>query len=70
MSKKPRLTGIEKAIKKAKGIRPLANLVGINKDVVRKSKNRGWLTPEHCPAVSDATGVPLHELNPKVFRAA
>jgi DNA-binding transcriptional regulator YdaS (Cro superfamily) len=70
MKKKPRLSGIKKAIQIAGGIRPLATLIGANKDVIRKSDNRGWLTPKHCPAVSEATGVPLHELNPEVYRAA
>jgi DNA-binding transcriptional regulator YdaS (Cro superfamily) len=70
MSKKPRVTGIQKAVNSAGGIRPLANLIGVNKDVIRKSLNRGWLTPKHCYAVCEATGVPLHELNPDVFRQA
>jgi DNA-binding transcriptional regulator YdaS (Cro superfamily) len=61
------LTGIQKAVKAAGGIRPLAKLLGINKDVVRKSQNRGWLTPKHCVAASQATGVPLHELNPVCY---
>jgi DNA-binding transcriptional regulator YdaS (Cro superfamily) len=70
MSKKTPVRGIKKAIEVAGGIRPLANLIGVNKDVIRKSANRGWLTPKHCQPVSNATGVPLHELNPDVFRAA
>lgn len=68
MSKTTRVAGIKKAIQVAGGIRPLANLIGINKDTIRKSQNRGWLTPKHCLAVHKVTGVPLHELNPEVYQ--
>jgi DNA-binding transcriptional regulator YdaS (Cro superfamily) len=70
MSKKISKTGIQKATEIAGGIRPLANLTGISKSFVFDMVRRGVVAPNQCQVVHEKTGVPLHELNPKVFKAA
>ena len=62
-----RKTGIEKAVEFAGGIRPLGRLANINKSQIDKFYRRGWVAPERCIAIHDATGIPLHQLNPKIY---
>jgi DNA-binding transcriptional regulator YdaS (Cro superfamily) len=70
MAKKPQKTGIQKAVEVAGGVRPLATLTGISKSFIWDMLQRGVAAPERCYQIHEKTEVPLHELNPKVFRKA
>lgn len=62
-------SALQRAIDKAGGQKPLADLIGTSQSQVwywlRRAK-RG-LPPEHAKAIEDATGIPRHELCPTVF---
>jgi hypothetical protein len=68
MTKKNSKTGIRKAADIAGGIRPLGVLTGISKSFISDMVRRGVCAPNQCQLVHEKTGVPLHELNPVVYR--
>jgi DNA-binding transcriptional regulator YdaS (Cro superfamily) len=68
MTKKNSKTGIQKAADFAGGIRPLGTLTGISKSFIFDMVKRGRVPAERCQTIHEKTGVPLHELNPLVYR--
>jgi len=67
MMKKPKQTGIQKAVKQAGGIRPLARLVGLSKSYVHKMVKNGTVPAEQVAHFMRITNIPAYELNPRQF---
>lgn len=62
--------GLEKAIAKLGSQSALARAIGVSQPSVWKWVRDGKPIPaERVPAVSNATGIPLHELRPDIFPA-
>lgn len=67
---KKRKTGIEQAVEKAGGQRPLSKATGIAKSYINRMYHSGVVPPTQCKKIRAATGIPLELLNPDIFGAA
>ena len=61
------MNGIEKAIKFAGGMKPLAQAVGVSYEAVRQWRHLGFVPQSSTFDVEDFTGVSCFELNPNVY---
>ena len=67
------MTGIEKLLKRAKGSPTAVARKLTTKDrecsrqIVQHWKKFGYVPSTWAPHVASVTGIPLHELNPKVY---
>lgn len=64
MSKK---SGIEIAIEVAGGQSKLGRMVNLSRSAIHQMKENKIVPPMQCQPIHKATGVPLEQLNPKVY---